>query len=158
SEPADRTETDPYVLVLSRLHPKKRIVVLIEAFKALSLADWRLVIAGDGQRDYVAALKEKAAGAGNIVFAGWVDGEEKDALLRGAALLALPSQQENFGLCVMEAMSRGVPVLISPQVNLAEEIAAAGAGWVVELDQLSHGLERILGEGRERERRGKAAY
>jgi glycosyltransferase involved in cell wall biosynthesis len=154
----DGAATEPYVLVLSRLHPKKNIDALIDAFKALKLADWRLVIAGDGPRDYVTTLKEKAGDATNIVFAGWVEGEKKDALLRNAALLALPSRQENFGLCVMEAMSRGVPVLISPQVNLAEEIEAACAGWVIDLSHLENGLERILKEDRERERRGEAAY
>lgn len=151
-------DTNRYVLVLSRLHPKKNIGVLIDAFKALKLADWRLVIAGDGPRDYVTTLKEKARDAANIVFAGWVEAEEKDALLRGAALLALPSRQENFGLCVLEAMARGVPVLITPQVNLAEEIEATQAGWVVDVSQLEHGLERILKEDRERAARGKAAY
>lgn len=154
----DCAETNRYVLVLSRLHPKKNIDVLIDAFKSLKVEDRRLIIAGSGPGDYVAALKAKAAGVENIVFAGWVEGEEKDALLRGAALLALPSQQENFGLCVMEAMARGVPVLISPQVNLAEEIEAAGAGWVVDVSQLERGLERILKEDRELEIRGKAAY
>jgi glycosyltransferase involved in cell wall biosynthesis len=154
----DRGRTNRYVLVLSRLHPKKNIDVLIDAFKALKLEDWRLVIAGDGPRDYVTTLKEKARDAANIVFVGWVEGERKETLLRDAALLALPSRQENFGLCVMEAMARGVPALISPQVNLAEEIEAAGAGWVVDVSQLGHGLERILKEDREREARGRAAY
>jgi len=154
----DRAMTDPYVLVLSRLHPKKNIDVLIEAFKALNLTGWRLVIAGDGPRDYVTELKEKAAGAKNIVFAGWVDGDEKEALLRGAALLALPSLQENFGLCVMEAMARGVPVLISPQVNLAEEIETAGAGWVIDVSLLEHGLKEISKDQTELLKRGKAAY
>jgi glycosyltransferase involved in cell wall biosynthesis len=40
-------------------------------------------------------------------------------VLSGASLLALPSHQENFGLCVMEALSHSVPVLVSPNVNLA---------------------------------------
>lgn len=154
----DRATTEPYVLVLSRLHPKKKIDVLIEAFKALKRDEWRLIIAGDGPRDYVTTLKAKAAGAKNIVFAGWVDGDKKEVLLRGAALLALPSQQENFGLCVMEAMSHGVPVLISPQVNLAEEIEAAGAGWVIDVSLLEHGLKEISEDETELLKRGKAAY
>src|SRR5690242_17904818 len=55
----NRAASDPYVLVLSRLHPKKNIEVLIDAFKSLSRGDWRLVIAGDGPCDYVAALRER---------------------------------------------------------------------------------------------------
>ena len=150
-----------YVLFLSRLDPKKGIDVLIESFVSLArrpeFGSWRLVIAGDGPREYVAALKEKAANSHRIMFAGWVGGEQKEALLRNAALLALPSHQENFGFCVLEAMARGVPVLLSPQVNLAREIEAAEAGWIVERDELTAGLAAALADKSQRARRGEVA-
>jgi len=152
----------PYVLVLSRLHPKKSFDVLLEAFISLvrrpQFAGWRLVIAGDGPRDYVATLQEKAANSHRIVFTGWVEGERKEALLRNASLLALPSLQDNFGFCVVEAMAHGVPVLLSPQVNLAREIETAGAGWIVERDELTKGLAAALEDERDRARRGQAAH
>jgi glycosyltransferase involved in cell wall biosynthesis len=151
-----------YVLFLSRLDPKKGLDVLIESFVSVvrrsEFGSWRLVIAGDGPREYVAALKEKAANSHRIVFTGWVEGEHKEVLLRHASLLALPSRQENFGFCVLEAMARGVPVLLSPQVNLAREIEAADAGWIVERDGLTGGLATALSDENERARRGKAAH
>jgi glycosyltransferase involved in cell wall biosynthesis len=147
-----------YVLLLSRLDPKKGVEVLIDAFKAVNDDAWRLVIAGDGPRDYVATLKERARGFEKIVFTGWVEGEQKEALLRDAALFALPSRHENFGLSVMEAMARGVPVLVSPHVNLAQEIETANAGWIVELNQLKDRVGEIIESHTERERRGQAAY
>jgi glycosyltransferase involved in cell wall biosynthesis len=151
----------PYVLVLSRLDPKKGVDVLIEAFVSLvrrpQFANWRLVIAGDGPRDYVAGLKEKAANSHRIMFTGWVEGEQKEALLQNASLLALPSRHENFGLCVLEAMARGVPVLVSPHVNLAREIEAADAGWIVAREQLTSGLAAALSDESGRIRRGRAA-
>ena len=153
-----RATTSPYLLVLSRLHPKKNVDVLIDAFRSVKQNSWRLIIAGDGLPDHVALLKLKAAAAENISFTGWVEGNEKEALLRGASLLALPSRQENFGLCVMEAMAHGVPVLISPQVNLAGEIQAAEAGWVIDVSQLGQGLPQIIEDETERLRRGRAAY
>lgn len=148
----------PYVLTLSRLDPKKGVDVLIDAFISLERDDWRLVVAGDGPRDYVARLKKQAGGSERIVFTGWVEGETKEALLRGASLLALPSRHENFGLSVMEAMARGVPVLVTPEVNLAREIQAAGAGWAVDLNGLENGLAVVLNDETERARRGKAAH
>ena len=150
-----------YVLFLSRLAQKKGLDVLIESFVSLvrrpEFGSWRLVIGGDGPREYVAALKEKAANSHRIIFTGWVEGEQKEVLLRNAALLALPSRQENFGFCVLEAMARGVPVLLSPQVNLAREVEAADAGWIVERDELTAGLGAALTDESSRTRRGEAA-
>jgi len=157
--------SEPYMLVLSRLHPKKGLDVLIDAFLALvqveKFAHWRLVIAGDGPEAYVRKLKAMAGSSAQrdrIVFTGWLDGEEKDAVLGGASLLVLPSHQENFGLCVMEALSHSVPVLVSPHVNLAEEIVLANAGWIatVDKDALLSRLAEALGDEEERVRRGLA--
>ena len=153
----------PYALVLSRLHPKKGLDVLIDAFVSLvqvqKFAHWRLVIAGDGPADYVLKLKAMVGSQRDrIVFTGWLDGEQKDAVLSGASLLVLPSHQENFGLCVMEAMSHAVPVLVSPHVNLAEEIVLANAGWIatVDKDALISRLAEALDNEEERVRRGQA--
>jgi glycosyltransferase involved in cell wall biosynthesis len=153
------TFADPYVLVLSRLHPKKNLDVLIEAFLSLpqQFSSWRLVLAGDGPDEYVAKLKAMASDQ-RIVFTGWVEGERKNALLSSASLLALPSHQENFGLCVMEAMSRSVPVLVSPGVNLAPEIVTANAGWVSAIDKeaLTAKLAEALSDEAELAKRGRA--
>jgi glycosyltransferase involved in cell wall biosynthesis len=157
------SSSSPYVLVMSRLHPKKGLDVLIHAFIALkqrtALDRWRLIIAGDGAADYVSQLKKQAAAAPDrIIFTGWLDGERKEEMLRNASLLALPSYQENFGLCVMEALARSVPVLISPHVNLANEIEAANAGWIapVETHALSETLAAALGDTEELAKRGRA--
>jgi glycosyltransferase involved in cell wall biosynthesis len=154
-----------YVLVLSRLHPKKGLDVLIDAFLSLVQVErfthWRLVLAGDGPADHVLKLKERVASSSHrdsILFTGWLDGEKKDAVLSGASLLVLPSHQENFGLCVIEALSHSVPVLVSPHVNLAEEIVLANAGWIatVNKEALAARLAEALGDQDELARRGQA--
>ena len=155
----------PYVLVLSRLHPKKGLDVLIDAFlNVIARSDfqnWRLVIAGDGQADYVQLLRNqtRTLGAENkVFFCGWLNGEEKWRALTKASLLALPSYQENFGLCVIEALICGVPVLVSPHVNLARDIERAGAGWVaaVERGRIEKALQEVFTNEVERSRRGTA--
>jgi glycosyltransferase involved in cell wall biosynthesis len=155
----------PYVLVLSRLHPKKGLEVLVDAFLSLmqqpEFQAVRLVLAGEGEASYVQMLKRKVENrhaAQSILFPGWLSGEKKDAVLRNASLLALPSHQENFGVCVIESLTCGVPVLISPHVNLAEQIETAGAGWVAEIDEvkLKTAMAEALGSKSERERRGRA--
>lgn len=156
---------DPYLLVLCRLHPKKGLELLLEAFLALieqmEFKRWRLVVAGQGEAGYVTSLQrlaQQGGGNGRILFTGWLEGAEKISALREAALVALPSHQENFGLSVVEALACGVPVLVSSHVNLAEQIQAAGAGWVVSLERaaLEHALFEALREGGERARRGAA--
>ena len=154
----------PYILVLSRLLPTKGLDALLDAFLELLGRDefqpWRLVFAGDGPAAYVAKLKEKVTGqlaSDFVIFPGWLDGESKAGALSNASLLALPSHHENFGLCVMEALACGVPVLISPHVNLAPEIEAAGAGWIAPVDRsLQTALAEALSSEEERSRRGKA--
>lgn len=159
----ERMFPEPYVLVLSRLHPKKGLDVLIDAFLSLAqkekLGNWRLVIAGDGEADYVSKLKAAASvEPERIVFTGWLDEDKKHAVMSGASLLALPSHQENFGLCVMEALAHAVPVLVSPNVNLAAEIVAANAGWVAAIDKdgLATTLREALGDEDELMKRGRA--
>jgi glycosyltransferase involved in cell wall biosynthesis len=157
--------SDPYVLVLGRLHPKKGLElffdVFLDATSAVEQHNWRLVVAGDGDTGYVASLKRwvHQRGAGKrIVFTGWLGGMDKIAALQGAAILALPSRQENFGLVVAEALACGVPVLISEHVNLAREIEVSRSGWVTPLERtrlletvreaLLRGDERLLRGGR----------
>ncbi len=157
--------TNRYVLVLSRLLPTKGLDALLDAFlplvKQAEFSNWRLVFAGEGPEEYVGALRRKVAThclENSVLFPGWLEGEKKNAFLRQASLLALPSYHENFGLCVMEAMAFGVPVLVSPHVHLAEDILNAGAGWLADVEQAS--IEAVLKEifcsNAERARRGLA--
>jgi glycosyltransferase involved in cell wall biosynthesis len=155
----------PYVLALSRIHPKKNIELLLEAFLSLAgqaeFQRWRLVIAGDGEAGYKESLRSLAKGKGGaekVLFPGWLDGPEKASAFQDAALFALPSRQENFGLAVIEALACGVPALVSEHVNLAPEIAGFSLGWVTSLepDSFSATLAKTLRNQEERKRRGEA--
>jgi len=155
----------PYVLVLSRLQPTKGIDVLLNAFldarQDPTLNGWQLLIAGDGPPQFQASLrrtiKERNAGD-SVQMTGWLDGEAKTRALAGASLLALPSHHEAFGLCVVEAMARGVPVLVGPEVGISAEVQATGSGWVSSVDpvSLADTLVAALSDPNERRRRGEA--
>jgi glycosyltransferase involved in cell wall biosynthesis len=125
----------PYVLFLSRLHPQKRPDLLTAAFARGGPRGFKLVLAGPdegGLRTPQAreALQSLTA-AGRVVTTGTVTGDDKLALLAGARLFALPSEHENFGLAVLEALGAGTPVLATPQVDAAREAAEAGVAEVV---------------------------
>jgi glycosyltransferase involved in cell wall biosynthesis len=133
---------NPYVLVLCRLHPVKNLELFLQTFLKVTVEGkfrhWKLLVAGDGERNYVARLKGMIPeGDERVRFTGWLDEKDKTAAIRGASLMALPSRHENFGLSVVEALMHKVPVFISRQVNLAAEIEAARAGWVVEPGRLA---------------------
>ncbi len=153
------------MLVLSRLHPKKNLDLLLDVFLDVTseaeFKHWRLVMAGEGDSGYVCHLKRmlvRREGENRILFTGWLYGPEKTSALKGAELLALPSRQENFGLSVVEGLACGVPVLISQHVNLADEIQSANAGWVVNLERgaLAKTLAEILRSQVDRASRGAA--
>jgi glycosyltransferase involved in cell wall biosynthesis len=128
------------VVFLSRLHPEKGLLLLLDAMTAAVAQglDLRLDVVGAGEPDYVAEARARAAVLGDRVrFLGHLDGDTKWQLLVGGDLFVLPSSHENFGIAVAEALVAGVPVIVSDQVAIAPEIDAAGAGLVVPRDGAS---------------------
>jgi glycosyltransferase involved in cell wall biosynthesis len=123
------------VLFISRIHPKKGCDLLIEAFAQVAGRDpaLQLVMAGPDQTGMQAELQELAQKLGvaeRITWTGMLGGDEKWGAFRCAEIFVLPSHQENFGIVVAEALSCGVPVLISDKVNIWREIEADGAGFI----------------------------
>jgi len=128
----------PVVLFLSRLDRKKNVEVLLEAFALLAplQTDATLLIAGDGERDYVTSLRARAEALGlaaQVIWAGRLDGVAKAAAFTAATVFALPSHSENFGIAAAEALAAGVPCVLSPGVAIAAKVGEAGAGRVADM-------------------------
>jgi glycosyltransferase involved in cell wall biosynthesis len=140
------------VLYLSRLHPVKRVDLLLRACAALpQRADVVLAIAGEGERGFVDSLKALAKElgiGGSVRWLGFAAGARKRRLLRAATVFALPSASENFGVAVIEAMSAGAPVIVTDAVGIAQLVRTAGAGLVTDgsLAGLTAALERLLAD------------
>jgi glycosyltransferase involved in cell wall biosynthesis len=123
------------LLFLSRLHPKKNLPALIAAWAGLrdapELARWRLVIAGPDERGHRAELARQIAALGpesRIELRAAVPDAEKSALYAAADLFILPSNSENFGIVVAEALAHGRPVITTTGTPWAD-LPGAGAGW-----------------------------
>lgn len=102
---------------LGRLYPYKKADALIDAWISLGTAvkDAQLVIMGKGEPQYEQMLKERVRqhGLQNVEFAGFVTGREKFEQLASLTALCVPSDFENFGMIVTEALSVGTPVIAS---------------------------------------------
>lgn len=123
----------PYALFLGRINWKKGLDRLIRALAHAPQV--RLVLAGNDEEGYRQVLEPLARAHGvatRLVFAGPVAGADKLALLKGAQFLVLPSYSENFGNVVLEAMAAGRPVVVTPEVGVAELVREAGVGLVVD--------------------------
>lgn len=109
-------------LFLSRIHPVKGLLNLVEAWARVQPKGWELVLAGpdeDGHRAEVEA-QARARGIDDLWWAGEVEDADKWDLYRKADLFVLPTFSENFGIVVAEALAAGVPA-----------ITTTGAPWKV---------------------------
>jgi glycosyltransferase involved in cell wall biosynthesis len=122
-------------LFMGRIHPVKNLEALIAAWEHVRKAHpcGRLIIAGDGDDRYACSLRSAVRARsleGSIEFRGFQTGQAKAALLQLADVFVLPSHHENFGITVLEAIAAGVPVVLSPAVQLAPFVLEHGLGVV----------------------------
>jgi len=116
-----------YILAVARFVPEKGLDLLVKAFKEIG-GDFKLVIAGDADHEttYSRNLKEEMAGDDRIVSTGYITGEALNQVYSHAGLFVLPSFHEGLPIVLLEAMSYGLPVLVSDipanrEVDLPEE-------------------------------------
>jgi len=132
-----------YILFLGTLEPSKNITRLLEAFKkfkenyqkANSKFDYQLVIAGKRgwlSEEYRQMVKDFGL-VKDVVFTGYVVGDELVPLFKGAQFFVMPSLYEGFGMTVLEALATGTPSIIS-KVSSMPEIAGDAVYYVNPMD------------------------
>jgi glycosyltransferase involved in cell wall biosynthesis len=132
-------------LFLSRIHPKKGLPLLVDAWSRIKPKDWRMRIVGPdegGHRQEVEALVARAGLTDEWTFESEMDGDAKWNCYQEADLFILPTYSENFGICVAEALASGVPVITTtgtPWGGLREH----QCGWWISPDAeaLANALE-----------------
>lgn len=134
-----------YVLTVGRLVPEKRQLDLIEAFARARLGRWKLVIVGDidHANPYADRLAKIAAETPNVVLTGFQTGETLRELYAHAGLFVLPSSHEGLPIALLEAMSFGLPVLVS-DIPAHLEIALSPNNYfrVADVESLAGALKR----------------
>lgn len=139
-----------FVLFLSRLHQKKNPLRLIQAFHRIAEDDpsLDLVMAGSDAGELAACQREAHCLAidKRVHFPGFLSGDLKTGAFASAALFALPSEDENFGLSVIEALAAGAPVLTTPGVDSHRYVMEADAGMICspDADRMAEYLKEML--------------
>lgn len=136
------------VLFLSRMHPKKGLLNLLQAWDRLAPMGWRLKLAGPDEGGHLAEVMALARQLGineSIELAGEVDGAAKAALYAEADLFVLPTFSENFGVVVAEALAHGLPVITTRGAPW-EGLQAHRCGWWVDVgvEPLVHALRDAI--------------
>jgi glycosyltransferase involved in cell wall biosynthesis len=154
SEAGSRKSAGRTILFLSRIHPKKGLLDLVEAWTAviqnsefgIQNSDmWRVVVAGGDENGHLAEVKAEIAKLGarsreqgakrfeeSFQFIGEVADEAKWDLYRNADLFVLPTHSENFGIVIAEALACGMPV-ITTRGTPWEDLITHRCGWWVEI-------------------------
>lgn len=131
-------EPGKYILSVGRITPEKGFHTLIQAFKEMNVAGYKLVIAGgvEFESGYMTQLRQMAEGA-DVVFTGFVQGEVLAQLYSHTVLFVLASENEGFPLVLLEAMGYGQNILVS-------DIPATRLVKLEEEDYFPTGNEEVL--------------
>ena len=134
--PSPTGPTSKQFLFLSRIHRKKGLLELLNAWKESSapMEGWRLRIAGPDDGGYRAVVERRIVELhleSSVSLVGEVTGTAKWQLICSSAFFILPSFNENFGIAIAEALACGVPVITTKNTPW-ECIAEKQAGWWIE--------------------------
>lgn len=146
------------VAFVGRLHIKKGIDTLIQAFVQLAQMDDSLHLAvigpDDGMEPGMRAIVAQAGLNSRVTFTGMVIGQDKIDLMAAATVVVIPSYTENFCNVAIEAMALGIPVVVSSGVGIARQIEKAEAGIVANpnVDAIAAAIRQLIEDPRAMER------
>jgi glycosyltransferase involved in cell wall biosynthesis len=136
---------EPMILFIGAIQRRKNVARLVEAFEGVA-PGWKLVLAGSFGFGAEAALERIAQSPrkNDIEVPGYVPEAELEDLYRRASIFAFPSLDEGFGMPLLDAMARGVPVLTS-NVSAMPEVTGDAAFLVdpSDVNSLCEGLRRL---------------
>jgi len=148
------TNNERTLLFLSRIHPKKGIDNLLNAWKIVQskFPEWELKIVGPDNFGHLDEMKKLSAKLklSRVEFTGALFGQEKQMAYQGADVFVLPTYSENFGLAVAEALAAGTPAIVTKGAPW-EGLSIHGAGqWIdIGVDPLVASLEDMMSRSRE---------
>jgi glycosyltransferase involved in cell wall biosynthesis len=139
-----------YVFTACRFVPEKGLHDLIAAYHKIDNPDLKLVIAGDADHEngYSRNLKKSTEGNSGIVLTGFLSGKPLQEIYSNAALFVLPSYYEGLPIALLEALSYGLPVLVS-DIPQNREIPLPDFRYfrVGDIDDLYRKMQELINTG-----------
>ena len=140
------------IVFSGRFDKKKNLPLVIKAMPIVleKYPDLTLDIAGSGTAKEVKKLQSLVNSLkleSSIQFHGWIDAPKMLELFSGARLLVLPSENENFAIVVAEALSAGVPCVLSKFVGTADIVGKHHAGEIIQEltpTSVANGILKVL--------------
>jgi glycosyltransferase involved in cell wall biosynthesis len=153
-----------FLLFVGRLRIRKGVEILLHAMTTGGDKDPEtlstLVIVGDGEHRESLELKVRDLHLQDrVIFVGRRSREEIAEFMSRASALVVPSIYEGMPLVILEAMSRGLPIVASRVSGIPEVVVDGESGWLVEpenVDQLARALDSLSSSRSEARRRGQA--
>lgn len=137
------------VLFLGKIGPAKGCYDLLQACARLhgKYPQLKICMGGDGEQQAARDLAAKLGLQDCLETPGWINGEQKHALLSRASIYALPSYFEGLPMSILEAMAYGLPTLASRVGGIPEALADGEDGLLVsagDVDTLTAALDKLL--------------
>ena len=142
-----KLEPQEYIFTTCRFVPEKGVHDLIAAYKKIKNPQFKLVISGDADHktNYHKRIIQETKGVEGIILTGFITGRPLQELYSNAGLFVLPSYHEGLSLCLLEAMSYGLTLLVS-DIPANREIPLAEANYfpVGDVDALSEKIVELF--------------
>jgi len=122
-------------LFLSRIHQKKGLINLVQAWARVSPPNWQVIIAGPDESNHKQEVEKEIVRLGlteSFSFTGSVKDNDKWALYNEADLFILPTFSENFGIVIAEALASGLPVITTRGAPWSE-LTRYNCGWWIDI-------------------------
>jgi glycosyltransferase involved in cell wall biosynthesis len=156
-------QTGPLILFLSRLNSKKGLDLLLRSFSLVVEQNPEVRLAIVGQADplhfesEVRRWVDENHLGDRVVLTGLLTAEEKMQAFTDADVFVYPSEGENFGFAMFEAMASRIPVVVSDVLDYASEVKQKEAGLVVrrEPKEFAGAILRLLRDPSLRETMGR---
>jgi glycosyltransferase involved in cell wall biosynthesis len=150
------------VLFLGTVVERKGVADLLRAWPTVmeAVPDAQLVIAGGGNLEMARNLAQRLGIEGSVRIEGWVEGEAKDRLLRGASVFVLPSHVEALPMALLEALAAGLPVVATRVGGIPSAVTDERQGILVDAcdsSAIAGALAALLLDPSRRKAMGRAA-